>query len=373
MKQSRDEVFLNKCLILAKNGSGLVSPNPMVGAVVVRGNHIAGYGWHRAFGLPHAEVEAIKMAGTKAKGATLYVNLEPCCHYGKTPPCTDLIIEAGIKKVVFCTPDPNPLVSGKSIGILKQNGIEVRYGLLEDEARKLNESYFTFVEKKRPFVSLKWAMSIDGKIADENGRAKWITSEDARTFQKKLRFEYDAILVGSGTIMKDDPLLDFYAPRGVKKSLIEKKKFFKVILNSKLNISRDAKVFSNTSHSVIIFHAKGICSGREIFPENARLVEVEKEDEFLNIRDILKYLYLQGVGKLFVEGGTKVLTTFYNYGFFDDILVFVGGKIIGGKAVYPPIEGKISSIEGHSRISLEKVIKFTNDVLMIFKNVYRNN
>ncbi|MCM8815414.1 MAG: bifunctional diaminohydroxyphosphoribosylaminopyrimidine deaminase/5-amino-6-(5-phosphoribosylamino)uracil reductase RibD, partial [Candidatus Omnitrophica bacterium] len=253
MKQSRDTVFLNKCLELAKNGAGLVSPNPMVGAVVVKGNHVVGYGWHRAFGLPHAEVEAIKMAGTRAKNATLYVNLEPCCHFGKTPPCTDLIIKSGIKKVVFCTIDPNPLVHGKSVEILKNGGVEVRYGLIESDARKLNASYFTFVEKRRPFISLKWAMSIDGKIADAHGMSKWITTFQAREFQRQLRFEYDAILTGSGTILRDNPALDFSVPGRIKKQLLKRKRFYKVILDSTLKIAPDANVFLNTNANVVIF------------------------------------------------------------------------------------------------------------------------
>lgn len=376
MKQSRDEFFLNKCLVFARKGSGLVSPNPMVGAVVVRGNHIVGYGWHHAFGLPHAEVEAIQMAGVKAKGATLYVNLEPCCHYGKTPPCTDLIIKKGIKKVVFCTIDPNPSVAGRGIDILKQNGIEVRYGLLETEAKNLNESYFTYTKLRRPYITLKWAMSIDGKIADTHGKSKWITSEDARMFQKKLRFEYDAILVGSQTILKDNPLLDFFVPNEIKKSLITRKRFFKIILDSNLKISPDARVFSNVSNKVIVFKAREENSqNRKTFSENVQIVEINRECEngLLKIEEILRFLYSAGIGKIFVEGGTRVLTSFYDRGLFDSIFVFIGGKIIGGPAVYPPLEGKLLSLNEESGLLLEETKKFKKDILMIFKNVHRNN
>ncbi|MCM8758922.1 MAG: bifunctional diaminohydroxyphosphoribosylaminopyrimidine deaminase/5-amino-6-(5-phosphoribosylamino)uracil reductase RibD [Candidatus Omnitrophica bacterium] len=375
MNHSRDEFFLKKCLFLAKKGLGLVSPNPMVGAIVVKGNHVVGHGWHHAYGLPHAEVEAIKMAGIKAKDATLYVNLEPCCHYGKTPPCTDLIIKTGIKKVVFCTIDPNPFVAGKSVDILKQNGIEVRYGLLEDDAKKLNEAYFIHTELKRPYITLKWAMSIDGKIADKDGKSKWITSQDTRAFLKKLRFEYDAILVGSKTVLKDDPLLDFCIPHGLKKRLIDKKRFFKIILDSNLSVSPDAKVFSNKLHKVIIFRAKENFEDKKQFPENVKIVEVDRECEngLLNVKDILKFLYSEGIGKIFVEGGTRVLTTFYNFGLYDSIFVFIGGKIIGGPAVYPPLEGRLLPLDKESGLVLEETKRFENDILMIFKNVYRNN
>ncbi len=373
MKQSRDEFFLNKCLILAKNGSGLVSPNPMVGALVVKGNHVVGQGWHKAFGLPHAEVEAIKVAGIKSKKANLYVNLEPCCHYGKTPPCTDLIIKSGIRKVVFCTIDPNPAVNGKSVEILRNNGIEVRYGLLEVEARKLNESYFTFFEKKRPFITLKWAMSIDGKIADVYGRSKWITSEYARSFSKKLRFEYDAILIGIGTVLKDNPSLDFCIPSGIRKTIAEKKRFFKIILDSDLRIPENSKVFLNKCAKVLVFTAGDIMDNKT-FPENVRLIKVQKgEDGLLDIKEIIRYLYSEGIGKIFVEGGTKILTSFYKSGFFDSIYAFVGGKIIGGASVYPPIEGKIISPETESGLLLEEVVRFNNDVLLRFKNVFRDN
>ncbi|MCM8821494.1 MAG: bifunctional diaminohydroxyphosphoribosylaminopyrimidine deaminase/5-amino-6-(5-phosphoribosylamino)uracil reductase RibD [Candidatus Omnitrophica bacterium] len=374
MKQSRDIIFLNKCLALAKNGSGLVSPNPMVGAVVVKGNHIAGYGWHRAFGLPHAEVEAIKMAGAGARNSTLYVNLEPCCHYGKTPPCTDLIINSGVKKVVFCTLDPNPEVNGKSVEILKNNGVEVRYGLLESEARRLNAFYFTFVEKKRPFISLKWAMSVDGKIADASGMSKWITTCQAREFQKQLRFEYDAILTGSGTILKDNPVLDFNVPGQIKKRLAKRKRFYKIILDSTLKIAPDANVFSNANANVVIFVANGVVESKKKFPENVEIVEVERESNgLLDIRAVIFHLYSKGIGKLFVQGGTKILTSFYNYGLFDNIYLFVGGKIIGGPAIYPPFEGKIIPLESQSEIHLEEVIRIKNDVLMVFRNVRRDN
>ncbi|MGC8805789.1 MAG: bifunctional diaminohydroxyphosphoribosylaminopyrimidine deaminase/5-amino-6-(5-phosphoribosylamino)uracil reductase RibD, partial [Candidatus Ratteibacteria bacterium] len=317
MKPSRDEIFLKKCLSLAKNGLGLVSPNPMVGAVVVRGNHIVGQGWHKAYGLPHAEVEALKMAGSRAKNATIYVNLEPCCHYGKTPPCTEAIIKSGIKKVVFCTIDPNPFVNGKSVVVLKNHGIEVRHGLLESQAMQLNEAYFTYMKMKRPFIALKWAMSIDGKIADASGNSKWITREDARTFNKNLRFEYDAIMVGVETVIKDDPGLNYSVPYGVGKSLLKNKRYTKVILDTSVRCPSDAKVFLNASDRVIVFTARDTKPSRIKYPENVEFVEVDKNSAgFLDIQQVIQNLYERGIGKLFVEGGTKVLTSFYDYELF---------------------------------------------------------
>ncbi|HOJ30465.1 MAG TPA: bifunctional diaminohydroxyphosphoribosylaminopyrimidine deaminase/5-amino-6-(5-phosphoribosylamino)uracil reductase RibD [bacterium] len=374
MKLSRDELFLKKCLSLAENGLGLVSPNPMVGAVIVKGSHIVGQGWHKAYGLPHAEVEALKMAGAKAKDAILYVNLEPCCHYGKTPPCTDAIIKAGIKKVVFCTLDPNPRVNGKTVVILKNHGIEVRYGLLENHAMELNESYFTYMKQKRPFITLKWAMSIDGKIADASGNSKWITSEDARKFNRNLRFQYDAIMVGAGTVIKDDPELDYSVPGGVRKSLLKNKRYTKIIIDGDLKCPPDTKMFLNNQGNVVVFTGKDTKPAWVKYPENVEFIEIDRTPAgFLDIRQVIKFLYDKGIGRLFVEGGTNTLTSFYDCGVFDKIYVFVGGKIIGGDAVYPPFKGGITPPIIDSNFRLGEIIRFSNDVLIVFKNVLRNN
>ncbi|HOK79478.1 MAG TPA: bifunctional diaminohydroxyphosphoribosylaminopyrimidine deaminase/5-amino-6-(5-phosphoribosylamino)uracil reductase RibD [bacterium] len=367
MKPSRDEIFLKKCLSLANNGLGLVSPNPMVGAVVVKGNHVVGQGWHRAYGLAHAEVEALKMAGSKAKNATLYVNLEPCCHYGKTPPCTDAIIKAGIKKVVFCTIDPNPFVNGKSVGMLRNHGIEVRHGLLERQAIDLNKAYFTYMKKKRPFIALKWAMSIDGKIADASGNSKWITCDDARAFNRNLRFEYDAIMTGVETIIKDNPELNYSVPYGGRKSLLKNKRYSKIILDTSLRCPRDAKIFLETSKKVIVFTGRGTRSLQTEYPENVEFVEVDKNSAgFLDIQQVIQNLYERGIGKLFVEGGTKVLTSFYDCELFDKIYVFIGSKIIGGDAVYPPLKGKTIPL-GMSGLELKEIIRFSNDILIVLE------
>lgn len=365
MKQLRDEFFMRKCLMLARKGCGLVSPNPMVGAVVVKGSRTVGWGWHRTFGLPHAEIEALNMAGKKAKDATLYVNLEPCCHFGKTPPCTDAIIKAGIKKVVFSTIDPNPSVSGKSVSILEKNGISVRYGILEKDSYQLNEAYFVSLSKKRPFISLKWAMSIDGKIANEKGESKWITSDEARQYNRKLRFEYDAVLVGVNTVLMDDPLLAYSLPLyAAKKEIAKRKKYYKVILDSNFRVPFSSKIFSNTSAKLIIFTKKGISSDR--YPDNMELIEIDEiEKDFLDIRQVVDCLYRIGVGKLFVEGGTRILTSFYNLNLFDNIYVFIGARILGGPAVYPPLQGIINSLGLRESLHINKVVNFPADILLI--------
>ncbi len=374
MKESKDEIFLKKCFSLAKNGCGLVSPNPMVGAIVVKGNHIIGSGWHKAYGLAHAEIEALNMAGKKAKGATLYINLEPCCHYGKTPPCTDAIMKAGIKKVVFSTIDPNPLVNGRSVAILENNGISVRYGLLEKQASTLNEAYFTYIKNKRPFISLKWAMSIDGKIANEKGQSQWITSDEARRYNKKIRFEYDAILTGINTILKDNSLFNYSVPGyAVKKQLLNHKRYYKILLDSYLRVPPSSNFFSPPTR-LIIFTKKGINLKNRQYGNNVDIVEVnETQPGLLDITEVIRYLYNIGVGKLFVEGGTKILTSFYNLTLFDKIYMFMGTKIIGGDAVYPPVKGHLIPLDSPSFLSIKNVIRFSNDILIVLKNVLGNN
>ncbi|WP_432647326.1 bifunctional diaminohydroxyphosphoribosylaminopyrimidine deaminase/5-amino-6-(5-phosphoribosylamino)uracil reductase RibD, partial [Mitsuokella sp.] len=203
---------MREALELARNAEGRTSPNPMVGAVIVREGRIIAAGWHRKAGTPHAEVHALRMAGELAKGATLYVTLEPCSHYGRTGPCAKAVAEAGIKRVVIAMKDPNPLVSGRGIAILEDAGVEVKCGVLEEEAKKLNEVFFKWVPKKMPFVVLKTAMTLDGKIATYTGESQWITSEASRLRVHEYRDIYDSILVGIGTVLRDDPSLTTRLP-----------------------------------------------------------------------------------------------------------------------------------------------------------------
>ncbi|MCF0156146.1 MAG: bifunctional diaminohydroxyphosphoribosylaminopyrimidine deaminase/5-amino-6-(5-phosphoribosylamino)uracil reductase RibD, partial [Veillonella sp.] len=203
-----DAQYMARAIELAKLGAGFAAPNPMVGAVVVKDGHIIGEGYHHQAGQAHAEVNALAMAGDQAQGATLYVTLEPCAHYGKTPPCANLVVEKGISHVVIGSVDPNPLVAGKGIAILEAAGITVETGLLEEECIAMNQDFFTYIQSKRPFVTLKSAMSLDGKIATRTGQSQWITSEGARADGHILRATHQAMLVGIGTILADDPSLN---------------------------------------------------------------------------------------------------------------------------------------------------------------------
>lgn len=238
-----DNYFLRETLRLAKKGEGWVNPNPMVGAVIVKNRKVIARGYHHRAGQPHAEIEALRAAKTSVKGATLYVNLEPCCHFGKTPPCIDAIIKSGIKRVVFSTLDPNPKVSGKSAKILRKTGIKISKGLLTAEARRLNEALFIFYEKHRPFVALKFAASLDGKIAARTGDAKWITNEQARHSTRSLRGKYQGVLVGAGTVLADDPHL------GTR--IAGKRNPLRIVLDTTLKIPLTSQVLRDDNVAVI--------------------------------------------------------------------------------------------------------------------------
>lgn len=333
---------LKEALRLAARGEGLVSPNPMVGALVLQGSRVVARGYHRAVGLPHAEVEALKEAGERARGGILAVNLEPCCHQGRTPPCTDAIVRAGIREVICCMRDPNPLVDGKGFRILQEHGITVRSGYLQEEAERLNEAYLTRMLKERPYVILKWAQTLDGRIAAASGDSKWITGEKTREFSRRMRFGCDAILVGIETILADDPLLDYAEDSfQARKALLERKRYLKVILDSRLRTPVSARIWENPRSHVVIF-TSGRAS-RERYPSyegrNVRIVAVAERGGGLDVREILGHLQAMEVGIVLVEGGRKVLTSFWNERLADRLHLFIGNRILGGQHSLCPLEG----------------------------------
>ncbi|KPK38524.1 MAG: hypothetical protein AMJ78_09840, partial [Omnitrophica WOR_2 bacterium SM23_29] len=290
-----DEKYMSLALELAKRGKGLTSPNPCVGAVVVKDGEIIGKGYHRKAGGPHAEIYALKQAGAKAHGATLYVSLEPCRHYGKTPPCIDVIIASKVKRVVAATKDPNPLNNGKGLTFLRRKGIKVSVGILENEARRLNEAFIKYIIKKMPFVTVKIAQSLDGKIATHTGDSKWITSEKAREFTHELRRETDAILVGVETILKDNPLL---SARPKVKGARKIKQPAKIILDSKLRTPTSAKIFSKDSAGKVIIVATKFAPKDKIKAlkrKGAEILIVESKNGKVNIKTLLRLLGEKGI------------------------------------------------------------------------------
>jgi diaminohydroxyphosphoribosylaminopyrimidine deaminase / 5-amino-6-(5-phosphoribosylamino)uracil reductase len=330
MKQ--DEQYMRLAIDLAKAGIGQTSPNPVVGAVVVKNGEIVGFGAHLKAGEPHAEVHAIRMAGEKAKGATIYVTLEPCSHFGKTPPCADLLIETGVKRVVIATTDPNPLVAGKGIEKLRNAGIEVDVGILKEEADELNRVFFHYIATKTPFVTLKYASSLDGKIATKTGESKWITSEAARQDAHHYRRLHDAILVGVNTVIADDPSLTVRLPGGGKNPI-------RVILDTHLRTPLDAKVVNDGEAETWIVVGSEV-KEEKIAPYREKNVQIIKMHEArIGIRELLKVLGEKKVTSLFVEGGAEVHASFIEAKAINQIIAYIAPKIIGGKDSPTPIGG----------------------------------
>lgn len=327
-KLSQDQFFLKLALNLAKKGLGWTYPNPMVGAVLVKNGKIIGQGYHKKFGSEHAEIEAFKSAKNNISGATLFVNLEPCVHFGKTPPCVPEIIRSKIKTVVCSTLDPNPLVSGKGLATLKQAGITVSAGLLKAEARKLNEAFFTFHEKKRPFVTIKFACSLDGKIATSTGDSRWITNDKARTFARHLRSQHQAILVGINTVLTDNPNL------GVR--IKNKKDPIRVILDPTLKIPLQADVLRD--ENALIVTTLGNQKAKLIQQRNIPLIIFPKNP--ISIKELLSQLWQRKIVSILVEGGSKILGSFIDEKQADKLYAFYAPIILGGESAITAVSGK---------------------------------
>ena len=313
--------IMNRVLNLAKKAEGFTSPNPMVGAVIIKNGKIVSEGFHKKAGLPHAEAEAIDNAKVPLKGAKLFVNLEPCCIWGRTPPCVDKIISSGIKEVVFSTLDPNPKVKGKSLRKLRKHGIKVKVGLLGKEAKRMNEVFFKNMEERKTFVSLKAAQSLDGKITARNNESKWITSLQARRYARKIRDKYDAVVVGINTVINDDPALN-----GIKKNP------YKVVLDPSLRIPIDCKLVSNYPDKLIIFSSlSGNNSKLDILKSKGiRVFNVNMKKQIMPLRKIIDILYEIGIMSIYVEGGSFTLGAFFDAKLVDKIYLFIAPKIIGG-------------------------------------------
>jgi diaminohydroxyphosphoribosylaminopyrimidine deaminase/5-amino-6-(5-phosphoribosylamino)uracil reductase len=316
---NQDIFFLKKTFQLAKKAEGFTSPNPLVGAVIVKNSKLIASGYHKRCGLPHAEAEAmLKVKKSLLRGSILYVNLEPCSHFGRTPPCLDQIIKNKFKKVVIASLDPNPKT--KSIRKLKRAGIKVRAGLLEKEARKLNEVFFKNMQNNLPFVAAKTAQSLDGKIAASNGESKWITSSSARKFAKSLRDKYDSILVGVNTVIKDNPGL-----KGLKR------KPFKIVIDPALRIPMGSNILKENPDKLIIFTSLKKRKQKDKLPAQARIFYLSEKRGRFSLKEILKLLYKSGIMSVFVEGGAQTLGGFFDEKLVDKVYFFIAPKIIGGK------------------------------------------
>lgn len=318
-----DSKYMRLALKLAKRGWGRTTPNPLAGAVIVKDGEVVGKGFHRAVGEPHAEVVALREAGERAQGATLYVNLEPCCHWGRTPPCTQAIIRAGISRVVASIKDPSPQVKGKGFRELSSQGIEVKVRLLADEAARLNEFYLKYTRTRFPFVILKLAQTLDGKIATSEGRSRYITSLKSRRRVHWLRSGVDAVMVGVGTVLQDDPQLTVRHIRG--------RNPLRIVLDSRGRTPPQAKVISSDGKAVIMTTSQAPPSWREEMERRGTEVwEVPSSgDGRIDLREAMRVVGAKGTTSLMIEGGRGVFTSFLKADIADKLLVFLSPKVMG--------------------------------------------
>ncbi|HUD83506.1 MAG TPA: bifunctional diaminohydroxyphosphoribosylaminopyrimidine deaminase/5-amino-6-(5-phosphoribosylamino)uracil reductase RibD [Candidatus Saccharimonadales bacterium] len=334
--------FMRRALRLARRGFGRTSPNPMVGAVLVRDGAVIGQGWHRRAGQPHAEIEALSNSGNKARGATLFVTLEPCCTHGRTPPCTDAIIAAGVRRVVAAARDPNPAHSGKGLEILERAGIAVGTGLLSEEAAELNEAFNHWIVNRTPFVTIKAAMSLDGKIAASNGQSKWITREKARAWGMRLRAGADAILVGVNTIARDNPSLT------ARLASFNDKPLRRIILDPRARSPLEAKVYSDAHAPLTTLVVTQAAPKRRVkaFSAHVRVLEAPERNGLIDLRWLARKLGHEDVTSLLVEGGGETNASFLAAGLAHRIAFFYAPMVLGGHGAPKAVGGK-----GVSRLS----------------------
>ena len=358
---SYDEKYMKLAMQLAGNAIGRTSPNPLVGAVIVKDNRVVGCGWHRKAGTPHAEVHALNQAGELAQGADVYVTLEPCAHYGKTPPCAKALVEAKVKNVYGGLLDVNPKVAGKGFKILEDAGIHVEYGFLQDELRKQNEVFFKWIEHKKPFVVLKAAMTLDGKIATATGQSKWITNETSRAYGYKLRDIYDGIMVGINTVIEDNPMLTARVDGG--------KNPIRIVVDSSLKIDINANVVQDKSAKTIIATTDKANKDKilKLQAQDVDVIVVDKDkNDKVDIEKLLDILGQQNICSILVEGGATLSGSFVAKKLVDKVYFFIAPKIIGGKEAKTPVAGTgILNLQEALALKDIQIEKLEEDVLII--------
>ncbi|MFZ3049156.1 MAG: bifunctional diaminohydroxyphosphoribosylaminopyrimidine deaminase/5-amino-6-(5-phosphoribosylamino)uracil reductase RibD [Desulfatirhabdiaceae bacterium] len=335
------ETLMKHALDLARLGSGYTSPNPMVGAVVVNNEIIVGEGYHQAYGQSHAEVNALNQAGEKALGGTLYVTLEPCNHKGRTPPCTHTILDAGISRVIMAMPDPNPQVAGGGADYLLSRGLTVTSGVCETEARQLNEAFITYKTTGKPFVILKVAATLDGRIATRTRDARWVSGPESRQKVHELRHEFDAILVGAGTIHADNPELTARIPSSPDGRPARDP--VRVILDTRLSIADSARILHlDSSAETLIVVGKQIPVRRrhQIEKPGVRIIEAETVDDRIDLSRLMPQLGAMGIGSVLIEGGSQVAGSALRAGIVDKVVFFYAPKLTGGDDGVPICKGK---------------------------------
>ena len=357
-----DEIFMKQVLRQARRGLYSTTPNPAVGAIVVKNGHIVGSGYHKKAGAPHAEIEALSNAGERAKGSTLYVNLEPCNHYGRTPPCTKAILDYGVRRVVVGMADPNPDVSGGGCEFLRSKGVEAKCGILEEECGRLNEVYIKYVTKGKPFVILKGALTLDGWIATSRGNSKWITNEKSRKFVHTLRKRVDAIMVGVETIIADNPQLTPYLTGGSKRGPV------RVVADTNLRIPLDSRVFNKgTSALTIIAAGSNVNSIKRKRVEGlgARVIKCRMMDGRIDLASLLDRLKDMSISSVLVEGGGTLFGSIIREGLVDKFYIFIAPKILGGDNGVAFMSGPgCYAIEDCLTLKVFMVRRFDDDIMV---------
>lgn len=356
-----DERWMAEALALARRARGLTSPNPMVGAVIVRGAAAAGRGFHSRSGAPHAEIEALREAGGRANGATLYVTLEPCNHAGRTPPCVDALVGAGIRRVVAATADPNPQVRGGGANTLRRAGVEVLVGCLESEARALNRVFFTAMERMRPHVTLKCAMTLDGKIAASDRSSRWITGEAARREAHRLRSECDAIVVGIGTVLADDPALTVRLdPPGPREPL-------RVVVDSRCRLPLTARLIASGDPRRVVVAVGDDAPGAHVealVSRGVTVLQCKSREGHVDVSDLCGRLFGLDVRGLLLEGGSELSWAFVEAGLVDRVAVFVAPILLGGAGAPTPVGGRGLPLGGGMRLRSVEVRPVGEDWLI---------
>ncbi len=355
---SKDEHYMRLALELAHKGIGYTNPNPIVGAIVVKEGRIVGRGYHHQFGGPHAEVYALEQAKQDAAGATIYVTLEPCSHHGKTPPCVDRIIEAGISRAVIACRDPNPLVNGEGVRKMVEAGIKVTEGVLEAEARKANEIFFKYIRTKMPFVQLKLAESLDGRIATHAGDSKWISGIEARKEVHRLRARFSAILVGVNTVIKDDPLLTVRHVEGPNP--------VRIVVDGSGMMPHEASMLSCEGRTIVT--TTNMSSEKEALLRE-RKVDVWRlayqEDERVDLQILLSRLASEGIDSVLVEGGGETAALFLERGLVDKVSMFIAPIIIGGRDSIPAVAGEgVEKVTDALRLHRVSIRRFEDDIMI---------
>lgn len=365
MVRQEDIEYMRRAIELAERGVGFTNPNPMVGAVIVKGGKVIGEGWHERCGEWHAERNAFKNCTVPAEGATMYVTLEPCCHYGKTPPCTEAIIEHGIARVVVGMEDPNPLVAGKGIALLREAGIEVVCGVEEEALREQNRVFLKYISTKLPWVAMKTAMTLDGKIATRTGDSKWITGAEARAYVHELRHRFMAIVVGIGTAVADDPLLNCRIEgRGVRQPI-------RVVVDSNARLSLDSQLVKTAGeYRTIVAHTRFAPeeSVKALREAGVEMLLCKEKEGLVDVRNLLELLGQSGIDSILLEGGGSLNYTFLSEGLADELYAFIAPKIVGGMNAKTPVEGAgMEKMADAINLELENVLNIGHDVLLKLK------